>query len=76
MKQDSFNHPSFQNIQNMDPEYWDLPDLIDDDIIPIQTPIYPQHYVGIVEGSQYDPVINTNLMKTLAGDDRIYSREL
>jgi len=67
-------HPvqNFQNMEEMDPEYWDMPDLIDSD--DEDEPPNRMVFRGIIF-IEIDPVpINTGSIKELTGSEEIYWR--
>lgn len=60
---------NFQNIQDMDPEYWDIPDLINSD--DEDDEYEPVNQRGVIRGViifEFDQVpLNVGLMKELTG---------
>jgi len=72
MLPDDYQVQNFQNMEEMDPEYWDMPGLIESD----DEEELPNHRIfRDIIFIEIDPVpINTGLIKELAGSEEIYWR--
>ena len=69
MIQSNWNLPNFQDMEHMDPEFWDLPDLVNDDLyIP---PIRVERYIALFEPDVNDNQLNVGQIKLLTSANEL-----